>query len=166
MARSTASTDIPQRARPSRCVNFDVSYQRFKAPLSDTIRWLTSDCNRMLCLASKNYPLLRYEDRFFEDKATVERLADALGLRVAPATAETIFVRYRTEAIRSFAQNLTDLPPERLTMIGSFRMDRITQILSPHIGDGRSGKWRDLPSALQNELAHAFGPFLDRFGYR
>jgi hypothetical protein len=140
--------------------------QRFSAPIGATVPWLTADCNRVMRLALQDRPLLRYENRFFEDQAAPQKLADYLGLRVAPSSFEDIFARYRTDAVRSFAQSLADLPPERLMMFASSHlMDRVTQIHAPHIGDSRSGKWRGLPSALQQELTRAFSAFLDRFGY-
>jgi len=139
--------------------------QRFKAPLNQTVAWIANDCNRLLRLAAEGYPLLRYEDRFFDDKQSVERLAKAIGLHPEPSVIDTIFARYRTEAVRSFARSLADLPPERIVMVGTHKMDRVTQILGPHIGDGGSGKWYDLPIQAQTELTRVFAPFLDRFGY-
>ncbi len=47
----------------------------------------------------------------------------------------------------------------------SHRMDPVTQIRSVHIGDARSGKWRELPQPLRAQLTQGFGEFLDRFGY-
>ena len=139
--------------------------QRFKAPLNNSVRWIANDCNRLLRLAPQGHPMLRYEDRFFDNLAAAEHIARALGLRVAPAMIEAIFARYRTEAVRSFAERLSDLPPERLTPVGPTMMDRVTQILGPHIGDTRTGKWRDLPAPAPAELTRVFTPFLDRFGY-
>jgi hypothetical protein len=78
---------------------------------------------------------------------------------------EAIFARYRTSAVQAFAQAIDSLPDERVQMVGAFKMDRVTQILGPHIGDGRDGKWYDLAPRLQVELTRLFGPFLDRFGY-
>ena len=95
----------------------------------------------------------------------MDRLAQTLGLDLEHRVVENIFRRYTPEAVRSFARMLGDLPPERLTMVGGFRMDRVTQILASHIGDTRSAKWRDLPSPLQAELTGFFRPFLDKFGY-
>ena len=123
--------------------------QRFKAPLDRTVRWLANDCNRAIRLASVGHALLRYEDRFFDDRAAIEQLACALGLRPAPATIEAIFNRYRTAAVRGFAQRLAELPPARLTTVWTFKMDRVTQILECHIGDASSGKWRALPGSVQ-----------------
>lgn len=139
--------------------------QRFKAPLNHTIVWIANDCNRLSRLATRGHLLLRYEDRFFEDISTIEKIGNVIGLNVSSQVADAIFARYRTEAVRSFAQSLAGLPPERLQMVGAFPMDRVTQILAPHIGDGRDGKWYDLPLRSQIELTQYFGPFLDRFGY-
>lgn len=139
--------------------------QRFAAPLKHTAHWLAGDCVRLERLAEQGYPLLRFEDRFFEDRRCVDRLATTLGIGCEEAVKDDIFARFRTEAVRYFARHLDDLPPERLTMVGTFKMDRVTQVLAPHIGDARVGKWRGLPLPVQVELTRWFRPFLDRFGY-
>ncbi len=139
--------------------------QRFAAPLQHTARWIANDCKRVSRLAEQGYPYLRFEDRFFDQPGAVDRLATLLGIGGEPAVKESIFGRYRTEAVRRFASSLAELPPERLTAVGAYRMDRVTQVLGPHIGDARSGKWRDLPLPVQTELTRWFRPFLDRFGY-
>jgi hypothetical protein len=139
--------------------------QRFAAPLQHSVQWIARDCQRMVRLADQGYPLLRFEERFFEERGSVDRLSGWLGIACAPDVKDAIFARYRTEAIRSFARKLDELPPERLTMVSAYRMDRLTQVLESHIGDARVGKWRDLPAPLQAELTRYFRPFLDRFGY-
>jgi hypothetical protein len=139
--------------------------QRFAAPLQHSVQWIAQDCRRLLRLAERGYPQLHFEDRFFEERASVDRLCGWLGLSCAPSVKDDIFGRYRTDAVRSFARRLEELPPERLTMVAGHRMDRVTQVLAPHIGDARSGKWRDLPAQVQAELTRFFRPFLDRFGY-
>ena len=101
-------------------------------------------------------PLLRYEDQFFEDRATVERLAASLRLEISPAVIETIFATYATAAMRSRATELADR--------GS-AFDPVTQIHPGHIGDTRIGKWRDLPEPIRIKLTQWFDPFLKRFGY-
>ena len=45
-------------------------------------------------------------------------------------------------------------------MVGQFPMDPVAQILGPHIGDGRGGKWRDLPMPFQSALESIFRLFL------
>jgi hypothetical protein len=139
--------------------------QRFNAPLNQTAAWIINDCNRLLRLAHRNLPLLRYEDRFFDDAPVIERIAKRLSLSPSQDVVASIFAHYRTAAVRAFAQGIDNLPPERVQMVGAFKMDRVTQILAPHIGDGRDGKWYDLTPRLQIELTNLFGSFLDRFGY-
>jgi hypothetical protein len=138
---------------------------RFKTPLNRTAAWLVNDCARMMRLAALGHPLMRYEDRFFDDKASVELLSRELGLNCPPSVMMAIFDRYSTDAVRAFAQALPDLPPERISMVGAFRMDRVTQILGPHIGDTSDGKWLELPYPIQTEFTTLFGQFLDQFGY-
>lgn len=139
--------------------------QRFNAPLAATVRWIGNDCNRLLRLVSPGQAMLRYEDRFFEQPAVVANIAQALMLDVSPADIEAVFARYRTDAVRAFAASVADLPAERVVRVNGFAMDRVTQILAPHIGDTRSGKWRELPAPVPAELTRVFKPFLDRFGY-
>ena len=129
--------------------------QRFNAQLERAARWLARDCRRMMELGDR-YPLLRYEDRFFEDRATVAQLAASLGLEISPAVIETIFATYATAAMRSRATELADR---------GTAFDQVTQIHRGHIGDTRSGKWRDLPEPVRIKLTQWFDPFLKRFGY-
>ena len=157
-ARIFLSVRDPRDACVSMC-------QRFSSPLAHTAQWIGNDCNRLLRLFAQGYPMLRYEDRFFEEKDMVKRIAVSLGLQPPPAMIDVIFDRYSTEAVRTFAASFGQLPPERLTTVVRFPMDRVTQILSPHIGNTLSGKWRDLPTHVQDELTRVFRPFLDRFGY-
>jgi len=140
--------------------------RRFEAPLNATVAWLRNDCARMMRLMDRPHLLLRYEDRFFDQPETVRAIAGHLGLPAPAPVVESIFQTYRTEAVRAFAASLDGLPDARIHMVGKFRMDRETQILAPHIGDGRSGKWRDLPEPAQRAITAAFAPFLERLGYR
>jgi hypothetical protein len=162
LAAEAASVFLSVRDPRDACISMS---QRFKAPLNTTAAWVANDCNRLVRLKDQGYPTLRYEDRFFEDAAVIEQIARALRLKPLPSVIDAIFARYRTDAVRLLARGIADLPPERLQMVGAFKMDKVTQILGPHIGDGRDGKWRDLPDQHQAELTRFFGPFLDQFGY-
>jgi hypothetical protein len=139
--------------------------RRFDAPLNHAVAWLRNDCARMARMMERPHLLLRYEARFFERPETVAEIAGHLGVEATDSVVDTVFGAYRTEAVRAFAASLDALPEERIFMVGKFRMHRETQILAPHIGDGRSGKWRDLPANLQQQMTAVFAPFLERFGY-
>jgi hypothetical protein len=128
---------------------------RFNAPLKVAAGWLINDCRRMVALG-KRYPLLKYEERFFEHRATVDRIAKALNLELHSDVTGSIFDRYATGAVRRIAQKLAD---------DASAMDEATQIHRGHIGDTRSGKWRELPGDIPRELTRLFAPFLEPLGY-
>ena len=109
--------------------------------------------------------MLRYEEKFFDDRASVERIGRMIALPTDPALEATIFARYRREAVRNFAARITELPPERLGRVGKFNMDQLTQFHEIHVGDGQVGKWRDLAPDTRRALTIRFCHFLDRFGY-
>jgi hypothetical protein len=139
--------------------------QRFEVPLSRATLWIQNDCHRLARVAPNAHLVLRYEDRFFDDRNTVFQLSRLLGFDVKGDTAAAIFTRYDTEAVRAFAGTLATLPAARLTKVGPFTMDRITQILGPHIGDARSNKWRELPEERQQSMTLRFKSFLEQMGY-
>lgn len=140
--------------------------QRFNAPLAQAAGWVLADCAHLLRIAEAGHPMLRYEDRFFDDPAAAGRVAQLLGLRLEPAQTAALADRYATNAVREFARRLGELPPERTGLVGGkFMMDHVTRILAPHIGDTMSNKWRGLPPPVRAELTRAYGPFLERFGY-
>jgi hypothetical protein len=140
--------------------------QRFGEPFERSLQGIAQDCRAVLACAGAGFPALRYEDRFFEQPATVGAIAAYLRLPVEPSTAAEIFMTYSTDAVRRFAAGMGGLPPERLDGQGSFRFDRLTQITNTHIGDGRVGKWRDQLDPRQQALVTTvLRPFLARFGY-
>ncbi len=139
--------------------------QRFKSPLQMTARWIGNDASRLQRLAKLGHPVLQYETRFFERPGVVGLLGQVLQRPVAEAVQAAIFNRYSTEAVRRHAASLDRLPAERVTMVGDFTMDKETQILNTHIGDGMIGKWRALPANVRAEMTRFFTPFLEQFGY-
>ena len=98
--------------------------QRFSAPLRHSVQWIANDCQRLTRLAERGYPLMRFEERFFEMRSSVDWLSDCLGITCAPEVKDDVFARYQTEAVRSFAAKLETLPPERLTLVANHQMDR------------------------------------------
>ncbi len=139
--------------------------QRFKAPLRDAVTWLRRDCERLDRLRARPHLMLRYETRFFDRPETVTAIAAHLSIAVTADAAEAIFETYRTEAVRAFAQTLGVLPAQRRQPFGDAFMDRVTHIHSPHIGDGRSGKWKQLPAEIRQAATATFRPFLAAFDY-
>ncbi|MGO8738457.1 hypothetical protein [Rhodoblastus sp.] len=139
--------------------------QRFESPLQHTAIWLRNDCVRLLKLLPESRLLLKYEDRYFEQPGNIERIAQCLDLPAGRELFGDIFDEFRTEAVRDFAARISQLPGERIGMVGKFPMDRVTQILARHIGDGRSGKWRELPLPLRDQMTELYRPFLERFDY-
>ncbi len=140
--------------------------QRFGMPLTDAARGIAQDCARAARCADAGHPVLRYEDRFFEDAALPGRMATQLGLAVGADAQQAIFGRYSTAATRAFAATIGDLPAERLHRTDQTMLDLVTQIHRTHIGDGRVGKWRErLDSHSAAEITRYFTPFLTRFGY-
>ena len=128
---------------------------------------ITHCCRRAMQCADAGHPLLRYEDRFFEQESTVRNIAAYIGTTVAKPVIAAIFARYTPEAVKAFADSVETLPPERLKGDPKIDIyDTLTQIHRGHIGDRRVGKWRDkLNDRQQRELTAHFAPFLHRFGY-
>jgi len=139
--------------------------QRFQAPPRDTVVWLCNDCVRLARLRERPHLALRYEAWFFEAPETVFALAADLDVEAPPQAMQSIFTAYRADAVRAFAQSLAALPAERVDTAGRFLVDRVTHIHAPHIGDGRSGKWKQLAPETRQALASALRPHLAAFGY-
>ena len=140
---------------------------RFAVETKPAMLAIGQDCRRAMQCADAGYPLLRYEDGFFDDPATVGTLARLIGAEASPEAQARVFERYRTEAVRAFADNLAALPAERVSgSVGGSQFDRVTQIHRTHIGNGSIGKWREyLSPAQQRAATDYFAPFLTRFGY-
>jgi hypothetical protein len=140
--------------------------QRFATPLMDAARGIAQDCRRLERCADAGHPVLRYEDRFFDDPAVPGQIAERLGLATGADIRQAIFDRYSTDATRAFAANIGDLPPERVLQTPHTTLDQVTQIHRTHIGDGRIGKWQDLMDPRSAaEMTRYFAPFLKRFSY-
>lgn len=139
--------------------------QRFGVPLNITARWLLKDCQRVMSLPLQGHRLLRYEDRFFDDPMVLADLSAMLATDVSPETRSMLFDRYRSESVRQYAATLDSLPADQVFASERMLYHRLTQYHRGHIGDTRSGKWRNLPAAARAEITRFFEPFLRRFGY-
>lgn len=163
-AHLNAATVIVTVRDPRDCV---LSFaERFGHPLAEVTRGVAYQCQHMIACADAGHPVLRYEERFFDDLAMVRALAQHLGVEVSDGVADEIFNKYRTEAVRAFAATVPSLPQEQLGGDDKRPYDRITKIYQTHIGDGRVNKWRErLDPRQRAELTRLFAPFLARFGY-
>ena len=140
--------------------------ERFGMTLDLAVRALLQDCRMAERCVDAGHVPLRYEDRFFDDEALPAYLAMRLGLGVDDALCRDLSQRYGTAGVRSHAQSLSSLPPDRVVRGGSMQFDPVTQIHATHVGDGRVGKWRDRLSADDGaKLTQLFAPFLARFSY-
>ena len=139
---------------------------RFGVDLKQAALIIAPDCARAIECADAGHQVLRYEDRFFDDPATVAIIASLICAEASAAVQGRIFESYRTAAVRAFAADLDALPAERRAGGDELPHDRVPQIHRTQIGDGRVGKWRDLlPAAWQPSFTALFAPFLARFGY-
>jgi hypothetical protein len=140
--------------------------QRFGMNFISALHGIARDCNTAMACTDSGFPVLRYEDRFFEHPATVALLARKLQLDAPPETLARIFAAYTTAAVRAYAAGVAALPPAQRSGSGDFWYENVTQITSKHIGDGRQGKWRNLLDASQQAQAtQVFAPFLLKYGY-
>jgi hypothetical protein len=140
--------------------------ERFGYSLAEVVPGIAQHCQHMIACADAGHPVLRYEERFFDNVATVRALARHIGIEVSDGVAGEIFNKYRTEVVRAFAATVPSLPQERLGGDDKRPYDLTTHIYKTHIGDGRVDKWRERLDARQRaELTRLFAPFLARFGY-
>lgn len=164
LARATAAPVVLTVRDPrDACVSM---MQRFGARFADMRQAVATSAEGLLRLAAARPALVfRYEDGFTRDPAAVARIAAHLGLKVPP------------ERQRAIGESLL---PDRvaaeiaaLAAAGAFGgahgpslADPVTQWHAGHVGDGRSGKWRDLldPAEAASVMAGAAG-FARRFGY-
>ena len=141
--------------------------ERFKVAPQTALAAIDACCSRLLPLAERGFPVLRYEDGYFAKPETVAAIAAHLRLPADAAAQGRIFTAYESDAVRAAAASVASLPPERLEGDAAVDLyDSVTQIHRNHIGDQRVGKWRSRIAAEdQPRLTDHFAPFLRRFGY-
>lgn len=140
---------------------------RFNTSVQLAAKGVGMSCNRVLQCAQAEYPILRYEDGFFQNPETIRRVAEHIGVGPDGAVIDGIRDRFSTESVRAFAEQVTSLPAERMKGDPTIDLyDEVTQIHRGHIGDGSVGKWRhQLTAEQQRAITDHFAPFLTRFGY-
>lgn len=112
--------------------------------------------------------VLRYEDRFTDEPATIHRLARILGGTLLGGTAARIFVDLRREAIEQFIDRLPLLPTVAYDHAKDDMYDRITHWHRHHAGrTGQVGRWPQRLIPAHVTIAEAeLRPWIEQFGYR
>lgn len=140
--------------------------RRFGLPLDDVRRAVTVSAERVHALADAvPAVVLRYEDGFTKERATVARLARALLLETPAARIDDISESLRSERVGALIR--------AMTRDGAFgeapaplAVDAVTQWHPSHLGDGRVGKYAEMLSTDEAAAVLAdTAVFCARFGY-
>jgi hypothetical protein len=111
--------------------------------------------------------ILRYEDGFIDDPATLERFAAARTRSLLPPDRDRLFHRSRRNAIESMIRGFD--PTETIDDgFSGHRVHLATQWHTHHLNrTGEVGRWRQTLNPAQNdEVRRRLGPWMERFGYR
>jgi hypothetical protein len=139
---------------------------RFKVDFSSQVRGFLIGTERIAELAATFDALvLRFEDRFYDDPATVARVAAFLGLDVAADDIARIAARFEAEAVRRHIAAL-----ERQGVFGPevnpLAFEPGTQWHPGHVGDRAIGKFaRMLSPEQQAFVLDGSRRYRDAFGY-
>jgi hypothetical protein len=140
--------------------------QRFGVDFEMACQAVSVALRRVMEGRAADYPVLRYEDRFFDTPQSVKAIAHYMGIALNDRDVSRIFGTYTTEQVRAFGLALDQLPPERVKTGLQTSYDEVTQIHRLHIGDQRVGKWRDLLSHEQRlNVNKRFATYLAAFNY-
>jgi hypothetical protein len=114
--------------------------QRFHHRFDDALREVAAGSRCLVELRRLKPHVLRYEQRFFDNKATIARVARQLGVKVPQSKLEAIH--------RSLTRDKVKSKIATLTRSGRFgrkpdpdRFDPATHWHPGHVGDGTSGKY-------------------------
>ena len=127
-----------------------------------------------MCLRYAHDPravALRFEDRFYDNPATIDRLAATFGRPLARADRDRIFAETRREAVEQFIASLDTLPtvaqlPNQLDP--EDRHDLVTGWHKHHAGrKGEVGRWRqELAETEVAGIEDKLREWMRYFGYK
>lgn len=110
--------------------------------------------------------LLRYENGFMDQAATVRRIAGHLGLQPGDEQVEALFGRLQPDAVRAAIAEAERLDRFPKGLPPGETADPLTQWHPGHIGDRQVGKHaRLLDRDRQTAVATRLAPYMERFGY-
>jgi hypothetical protein len=143
-----------------------------KAPFDHALHVTNSTANMCARFAGdKRAVLLRYEDRFFDDPATLDRIAATFGVALPAADKARIFAGMRRDAIEKFIAGMDNLPTasshfDEITNQQDM-FDEVTAWHKHHAGrSGEVGRWRRELSQYQIiTIERALRRWMLGFGY-
>jgi hypothetical protein len=140
--------------------------QRFNATFSHALKQIEHDCRTICDYMPEANLCLYYEKGYHRDPLMPKILASKIGVVINDTVSASIHKQYDTESMRKFAAAIETLPQKRLKRADTDVFDQITHIHSGHIGDGRTGKWREtLNPSQQVRLQATLRPFMATLGY-
>jgi hypothetical protein len=163
LARATGSPVIvtvrdPRDAICSMMMRFGARFATCLPPVTQSAR--------ILARLDYTVMLLRYEDEFFDRIATVEQIAALIGMPVDMNVCERIATQLSPENVTRQLKGLEASGVFDPARPPGGQFDPRTHWHPKHVGDRRSGKWRERISAAENaDIMRLAWPFIDRFGY-
>jgi hypothetical protein len=114
---------------------------RFSYTCEEAIGVVLDSAEHLLRLAAVCEPLiLKYEDGYLSDPATVERIAGFLALAASEPTRRQLFARLSADSVRRFiGDRFKDR--ERSSLEAKDEFDAVTHWHPRHVGDGKVGKY-------------------------
>jgi len=115
--------------------------------------------------------LLRFEDRFFDDPATVDRIAAMFPGALPKGDGKRIFTELHRDAVDAFIANLEALPTTETYLDSESGQwdtyDQVTGWHKHHAGrTAEVGRWRrDLTDLQIQAIQRRMQPCMERFGY-
>ena len=140
--------------------------QRFNQQADDSVPSMVMCAKRLALLAAMTRVLvLRYEDASNRSAETVQRIASFLDLVVAPTSVSAIADSLMPDKVAADIAGMVKrgILGETPDISAS---DAVTQWHAGHLGDGRTGKWKEVLSERQAEkLIASLRSFCETYGY-
>jgi hypothetical protein len=151
---------------PRDCVTSLMLYQRYRFPAAlEAVERTARYCARFS--ADPRVIVLRYEDRFIDDPATLDRIALICGGRLADADRMRIFAETRRPAIEAHIAMLSRSETAIRDPASGDLVDLATQWHTHHAGrSGEIGRWRHLLTLAEVAATeHRLQAWMADFGY-
>jgi hypothetical protein len=133
-----------------------------------------TEVSAMTCLPFVRHPravVFRFEDRFFEDPMTVERIAALFPVRLPAGESERIFTALRREAVDAFIAEMAGKPTTQRAfnaVTGQLDVFHVATGWHKHHAErkGEVGRWhRELSDAQVWAIEQRLRPWMERVGY-